>query len=458
VGKHEDDIRIEQRFWRAEVRDRTVVTSTSGYHSNNGTSEKTYPTREAAERAARADYAKKLRVGFVPIPDAELHALMRHVFKVGIRGEGSRVKRDVGKPSKNVAYACRCQKFWRGRRDDATVTISAGDIGGKVETTTAKYPDDDRAWHALNDARWKFWNACVYESAPKELTAIERYVKAMNRRLARLPADAPADLPPPETPTPTIIPRRRGARAAAKVKRTGPFADAFTSPRVHDVKLARAKASKPGAPPRATSGGRPIMAEGQAWPTCGGCGERLALYLQFDIAPEMQLGFIPGSHLLVFNCPGCEGLAKVLAAKRLPKEWLSPDHPQTYRVILNRPAAREAVFPADETVLEQRVTLRRGTEKVTPLYRDGSPDAPPRGRDGFKIGGIPRRLQDWTPPRCHCGAPLGFVFQVPLTVDPGWRSKGSKEKRPLGFFGGDVFIHACTKQCSPYATIVVPDR
>jgi predicted DNA-binding WGR domain protein len=267
------------------------------------------------------------------------------------------------------------------------------------------------------------------------------------------------------------------ARPPAQGKPADPhaqaYAEAFTSPVVHFMKLSPAKPSKPEAAPRATSGGRPIMAEGQQWPTCSGCGENLSLFLQFDIEPDMGLGFIPGSHLLVFNCARCNGMAMIVPRKKLPKEWLSPDNPQTYRVILNRPAEREAIFPVDPTVLEQQVTLTRGDEKVRELMEDEDedeeerqareeaqaryPKEPPRGREGFKIGGIPARIQPWMPPSCHCGAPLGFIFQVPLTGDyPSWKTS---QKRELGeFLCLDTFIHACTKQCSPYATIVIPDR
>jgi predicted DNA-binding WGR domain protein len=254
-------------------------------------------------------------------------------------------------------------------------------------------------------------------------------------------------------PKPTIVARKPTARPAGKVEREGPFADAFTGPVVHFVKLAPRKSGGTGAAPRATSGGRPIMAAGQAWPTCGRCHERLWFYLQFDVVPEMQLAFAAGSHLLLFNCGVCDGMAMTVPSKKLPKPWLSPDHPQTYRVILNPPAAREAVLPADHLVLEQQAQLTRGDEEVTPLIEDL--DRTPRGREGFKVGGIPARIQPWSPPRCACGAPLGFVFQVPLEKDPGWRSKA---RRQLMFFGLDVFIYACTQQCSPYATLVIPDR
>src|SRR6476620_1431197 len=180
--------------------------------------------------------------------------------------------------------------------------------------------------------------------------------------------------------------------ANTKLKPTGPFAkefaEAFTTNVVHFMKLSPAKPSKAENAPRATSGGRPIMAEGQSWPTCSGCGENLSLLLQFDVEREMGLGFIPGSHLLVFNCRRCDATAMIVPYRKLPKEWLSPDNPQTYRVLLNRPARREAVFPADPSVLEQRVTLKRDEERATALMPgdddeeltepDGSGE-PPRG-------------------------------------------------------------------------------
>ena len=83
-----ETIRMEQRFWKAEVRGRTVITTTDGYFCETGSAKKTYPSTAAADCAARADYAKKLRVGFVPIREAELIPLMRLVFRICVRGEG----------------------------------------------------------------------------------------------------------------------------------------------------------------------------------------------------------------------------------------------------------------------------------------------------------------------------------------------------------------------------------
>src|SRR6516165_9625155 len=106
-----DSVYMDQRFWKAEVRGRDVIITMDGHFCERGTTKKSYPTNAAADRAARADYAKKLRVGFVPIPDAELIPLMELVFRVGIRAEGSGgYEKKLGKPSKNAVYACRLQK------------------------------------------------------------------------------------------------------------------------------------------------------------------------------------------------------------------------------------------------------------------------------------------------------------------------------------------------------------
>jgi hypothetical protein len=203
-----DSISMEQRFWKAEVRGRTVITTMDGHFCEIGTTEKSYPNEAAADRAARADYAKKLRVGFLPIPEAELIPLMRLVFSVGYRGKGSRGHhKTFGRPSKNVVYACRIQKYWRGQWRRESFFTTHGDIGG--ETMSKTFPQTDKgAWamhlderkHVRNRRGW-------YQSERKELAPIERYIKAMNKRLAKQPT-APVDLPAPEPPVPTIVPRK----------------------------------------------------------------------------------------------------------------------------------------------------------------------------------------------------------------------------------------------------------
>jgi predicted DNA-binding WGR domain protein len=451
----QDDVRILQRFWKAEIRGRKLtIEAVHRGGMGGGTTTKTYRTREAAEHAAQIELGKKLRLGYQPIPGEELAALQRFTTKAS----GERPYRPKKAAPSQKVYAARLQRFWRAKRDIETVVTTSGDIAGRTQSKTKTYRD-------IGMARWKAHLADneiakddYYQGSVKELTALHRYLTRLNARLAKAPVVRAADLPtgaPP--PAATVVPRRAPAPGRGTVKRAGPYADAFTSPVVHFVRMSPTKPSPLETAARGTSGGRPIMAEGQAWPTCSQCREPLSLYLQLDVEPAMQLGFMPGSHLLVFNCAACDGMALTVPNKNLPKSWLSADNPQTYRVILNRPATREAVYPPDATMLEQKVRLTRGAEKLSRLIEDDdrSDDEPPRGRDGFKIGGIPHRIQPWMPPRCNCGATLGFVVQVTSTVDPGWRSK---QKKAVGFLGQDVFIHACTKQCSPYATIVIPDR
>jgi predicted DNA-binding WGR domain protein len=337
-------------------------------------------------------------------------------------------------------------KFWLIALTGKSFTTTYGRIGGSGASTTKSFSSPAEAA--------KEYEKLIGEKVRKGYELVGGKSKA-GRAAPKAPAKAAT---------------KAAAKTAAKVKTkpTGPFAkefaEAFTTDAVHFMKLSPAKPSKAEAAPRATSGGRPIMAEGQAWPTCSSCGGNLSLYLQFDVEPEMGLGFVPGSHVLVFNCATCDGMALITPNKKVPKAWLSPDNPQTYRVIMNRPAAREAVFPADETMLEQRVTFARADEQATTLMPDEDdvyllePDGsgePPRGKEGFKIGGIPHRIQPWRAPKCSCGAPLGFLFQLTDGADPGWRSK---QKKHLGFVAYEAFIHACTKQCSPYATLVIPDR
>ena len=204
-----DSISMEQRFWKAEVRGRTVITTMDGHFCETGTKQKSYPSEAAADRAARADYAKKLRVGFVPIPEAALIPLMRLVFRVGYLGKGSRGHRKAfAKPSKNVVYACRIQKYWRGQWRWESFFATHGDIGG--ETSTKTFPQTYKgAWAMhLDERKYVRIGSGWYQSERKEFLPIERYIKAMNKRLAKQPVAAPVALPAPEQPVPTIVVRK----------------------------------------------------------------------------------------------------------------------------------------------------------------------------------------------------------------------------------------------------------
>ncbi|QDT14522.1 DUF1963 domain-containing protein [Alienimonas californiensis] len=65
-----------------------------------------------------------------------------------------------------------------------------------------------------------------------------------------------------------------------------------------------------GAPTDSKFAGLPLLAEGEAWPACGGCGQPLELFLQLDLdALPDELGDRYGSGLVqLFYCTGdCDG-------------------------------------------------------------------------------------------------------------------------------------------------------
>ena len=335
--RDDNGVYILQQFWKAEIRDWKVTYELVdfGYGFRGRTTTKTYRTRAAAERAAQIELAKKLRLGYQALPAKALVALQRFANKQNEHRSGW----GVGAAPKT--YACRRQRFWRAEREGRVIVTTQGDIGGDESKTTANHA-------ALADLHEEGY----YLSTARELGALRGYVGKMNARLAKQPGvstDKLLAIPPPRAPT--IVPRRLATRPAAKVKRTGLFAKAFTGPVVHFIGLSPGKPSKPEAAPRATSGGRPIMAEGQAWPTCGGCREKLSLYMQFDIEPRMGLGFIPGSHLLVFNCRDCDGMATDRPGQEAAEGTAVADNPQTYRVILNRPPRARRSSPPIPAVL-----------------------------------------------------------------------------------------------------------
>jgi len=53
-----DSVYMKQRFWKAEVRGNTVVTTTDGHFWQSDTTTTSYPSPAAADRAARLEYAR----------------------------------------------------------------------------------------------------------------------------------------------------------------------------------------------------------------------------------------------------------------------------------------------------------------------------------------------------------------------------------------------------------------
>ena len=201
-----DSINMEQRFWRAEVLGRTVVTTTHGHFWHTGTTKKSYPSNAAADRAARAELASKLRVGFVSIPESELIPLMRLVFKVGVRGEGDgSYPTKLPDPSTNTVYACRFQQYWRGQVTASSFVATHGEIGGPIVSRT--FPLSNRGLAAYRRDEDANVGRSWYQSSRKELAPIERHIKAMNKRLAKRPGP-PIDVPAPTRLIPTIVTRK----------------------------------------------------------------------------------------------------------------------------------------------------------------------------------------------------------------------------------------------------------
>jgi hypothetical protein len=178
--KHQDDVRILQRFWTAELRDRKLTTR--AIHSlsvGGGTTSKTYRTRAAAERAAEIELAKMIRLGYQSIPCKELAPLQRFAAKA------SRARfyppEKAAPPDK--VYAAHLQKFWRAKRDLEVVVTTSGDIAGKTQSKTKRYRDIGLArWSVAEDAPL---HEGYYTGSVRELTALQRYLKALNARLAK---------------------------------------------------------------------------------------------------------------------------------------------------------------------------------------------------------------------------------------------------------------------------------
>ncbi|HEY7375271.1 MAG TPA: hypothetical protein VIF57_24135, partial [Polyangia bacterium] len=117
---------------------------------------------------------------------------------------------------------------------------------------------------------------------------------------------------------------------------------------------------------------------------------------------------------------------------------------------LNPPGVGEAVHAADPTVKEQQLTFRTAKEKV----RQGLDGLV--GQPKVKVGGIPDWVQPPFYPECACGAPMGFIMQVPTDESPGWMSSHGS---PLPFAGGlSAYLFACTAQSSPYAAVMIAQR
>ncbi|MET8180716.1 hypothetical protein [Streptomyces sp. NPDC005336] len=79
-------------------------------------------------------------------------------------------------------------------------------------------------------------------------------------------------------------------------------------------------------PARNSVGGWPFLDQAQDWPECF-CGERMALFFQFDIPWDLEP--FGGDHLLVFHCRAHNDASdpQLADGRLVPKYWDAPQPP-----------------------------------------------------------------------------------------------------------------------------------
>ncbi|MDH6580300.1 hypothetical protein [Kitasatospora sp. MAP5-34] len=194
-------------------------------------------------------------------------------------------------------------------------------------------------------------------------------------------------------------------------------------------------------------GGWPFLDADQEWPSCG-CGERMALFFQLDLPPE--IAHFGGDHLLVFHCRAHNDASNppVDADRLASRFW---DAPQLslpgpfWRTLLQR-------GPASATKPEPHV-------RALPLTLRPFIDEPVRPGYGamlFKVGGLPSWAQGPELYECACGAELVYLCQVPenltFLTHPGAPAQpyGDRDGYQL-FLGNEVYFLACPQRCDPAA-------
>lgn len=198
-------------------------------------------------------------------------------------------------------------------------------------------------------------------------------------------------------------------------------------------------------PARNSVGGRPFLDRGQGWPECF-CGERMALFFQFDIPWALEP--FGGDHLLFFHCRAHNDASEPqLADGRLvPTYWDAPQPPYPapfWRVLLQRRATLP--FPeAEPSVCALPLALRPFVDT-------------PDGVQGFKVGGTASWAQYPEYYTCACGADLVYVCQVPEGIDfavhPGLPEQPYSVRPDTYslFLGNEAYLLACPARCDPAA-------
>ncbi|QFG24097.1 hypothetical protein [Actinomadura sp. WMMB 499] len=191
---------------------------------------------------------------------------------------------------------------------------------------------------------------------------------------------------------------------------------------------------------RNTIGGSPVLAAGQAWPSCY-CGGRMAFYFQVGIPADVPT--FGGHQLLVFQCPlhdeAC--FSPGSRSAQLPgRFWDDPPEPNEgafWRILLH--GGGNPVTDSDPFLQPRRLTLAE------------TPDERGNGRFEFKVSGVPAWAQDPERYRCPCGADLAFVCQIPEDFEFEMLPGRPEDFGELLFLGNMVYILACPERCDPAA-------
>jgi hypothetical protein len=193
---------------------------------------------------------------------------------------------------------------------------------------------------------------------------------------------------------------------------------------------------------RNTIGGWPLLAAGETWPACF-CGKPMVFFFQVDL-PNFG-----GDHLLVFQCPEHDDVTT--APNPLPERYwdeVTDEYDGPYWRFLLRPAGGTPAGEADPHVEPHRLAVHPAEEEVSEHGR---------GRQGFKLGGVPSWAQYPEMYTCSCGTDMVFVCQVPENFGfDMWpmRDKdahGTSDNQALLFLGNEVYIQACPARCHPEA-------
>ncbi|MFI9602151.1 hypothetical protein ACIHCX_20270 [Streptomyces sp. NPDC052043] len=202
-------------------------------------------------------------------------------------------------------------------------------------------------------------------------------------------------------------------------------------------------------PTRNSVGGWPFLNEDQEWPECF-CGDRMALFFQFDIPPDLEP--FGGDHLLVFHCRAHNDASdpQLTDGRLVPRYWDAPQppYPGPFWSLLLQRHARLPVAESEPSLCALPLTLRPFVDH---------PNARGLGAQTFKVGGMPSWAQYPEFYRCACGADLVYLCQVPEGMEFAVHPGQPEQPYSIGadtyglFLSNEVYLLACPAHCDPAA-------